>query len=519
MMTSSHYRLAEIDREGWRVDRAMSSRILIKGGYVLSMDRETGELEQGSVLVEGNTIVEVAPHIDAPDAEVIDASDAVVMPGFVDTHRHTWQSLLRGLYCDTNIIEFLGSLRNRVTSKYTAEDAYIGNLVGALEAIDSGVTTFIDYSHCIHSPEHGDALIRGLQEAGVRAVYAYGYGGSSLVTEPGAHGFRSFEERVADSRRIAETYLSADDGLLTRGIAITETAIAPFSRTMDEIRAADELDATIITHTGAMWGSACTNGVRELHYHGLLHEKQVHVHCCSLTDEHFRMLADAGAKVSIAPETEMGMGMGRPPIRKCIEHGIKPTLSVDVASFNSGDLLSQLRTALLFQRAMDHDVHFSYDQMPLKVELKVRDALEWGTLNGAAACGLADKVGSLAPGKRADIILIGGLSPNMIPRPDMVGSIVLQANAANVRTVLVDGRVLKRDGVLVGVDLRRIREMATSAQVALFERVNDGGEVLPEIGQEWLDRMNGIWAENLAESGLPNKWQGRSASASGAGVR
>lgn len=465
------------------------------------------ELEVGSVLVEDDIISDVAPHIEVSDAEVIDATGMVIMPGFVDTHRHTWQSLLRGLYSDTSIIEFLGSLRNRVTANYTAQDAYVANLVGALEAVDAGVTTFIDYSHCIHTPEHADALVRGLQEVGIRAVYAYGYSGSSLVTDPKLKGFRTFEEKVADSRRIAETYLSAEDGLLTRGIAITETAIAPFNRTISEIRAADELDATIITHTGAMWGSACTNGVRELHHHGLLHEKQVHVHCCSLEDDDFRMLADAGAKVSIAPETEMGMGMGRPPIRKCIEHGIKPTLSVDVASFNSGDLIGQCRTGLLFQRAMDNDAFLLRGDMPLRMDLKVRDALRWATINGADACSLGSKVGSLMPGKKADIILVGGLSLNMIPRPEMVGSVVLQANSTNVRTVLVNGKVLKRDGVLVGVDLERIRTLATQAQTALFDRVTEGGPMLPPIGQDWLRRMNTVWADNLAESGLPNRWQ------------
>jgi len=468
----------------------MAERILIKDGCILSMDPDIGTLGVGSVLIEDASIVRVAPEITS-DARVINASGMIVMPGMVDTHRHTWQSLLRGLYTNSHIVEFFASLRFKLAAHYTADDAYIANYLGALEALECGVTTILDYSHCIHSPDHADALVTALRDAGIRAVYCYG-----LVASPGVETFESPRERHDDARRIAATYLSSDDGLLTRGVATTEMGLLPFPEHATEIRLAKELDAVIVSHTGSLWGSDLAKGIRELSHHDLLVPNHVHVHCNWLADDEWQLLADAGAKVSISPETELAMGQGRPPFRRCMAAGIAPSLSCDIMSFNSGDLLSQIRLGLNYQRWEDIDPE-RLGYLPSSLVLKCEAALEWATINGADACGLGSRVGSLTPGKRADVVIIGGETLNMMPRTSGPGTVVYQANAGNVRTVLVDGAIRKLDGRLVGVDLPSLRGRVESAHGSLLERAGADGPVLPPMPEGAIDALNKEWTRNI----------------------
>jgi cytosine/adenosine deaminase-related metal-dependent hydrolase len=164
----------------------------------------------------------------------------------------------------------------------------------------------------------------------------------------------------------------------------------------------------------------------------------------------------------------MQLGLGRPVIRSCLDAGINPALGCDSVLVASGDLLIQMRMGLQYQRCMDNDLSLGKGTVPETLTLTVRDALQWATVNGARACGLDDRIGSLTPGKQADIVLIGGDSLNMIPNPDPVGSVVTQANTGNVRTVLVAGRIVKHDGVLLGVDIPTLRVRASQAQHQLF---------------------------------------------------
>src|SRR4051794_34321345 len=318
------------------------------------MDDALGEIEQGSVLVEGDRIAEVAASIDAADAERIDASGMVVMPGFVDTHRHTWQTALRAICADWTLMEYFRGIRLNISPEYSAEDVYAGNYAGALEALealDAGVTTILDFSHCNNSPAHADAGIGGLRDAGIRAVYAYGYY-PSPVAEP---AFGSHEDRIADAHRVQSEHFSSGDGLLTMGVAITEAGLLPWEETAAEVRSARELGVLLTAHTACVWGSRSTMGVPELHEHGLLESNQVHVHCNALSEDELRLLAETGAKVSSTPETELQMGMGHPVIGRALALGMKPTLGCDIVSLNSGDMFAQMRIGLQFQRAIEND--------------------------------------------------------------------------------------------------------------------------------------------------------------------
>jgi cytosine/adenosine deaminase-related metal-dependent hydrolase len=473
----------------------LTDRLLIRGGYVLTMDDELGELETGDVLVEEGRIAGVGPDLGAADAEVLDAAGCVVMPGFIDTHRHTWQTPFRGICADWTLGDYFRGIRMTISPNCGPEDVHAGNYVGALEALDGGVTTILDFSHCNNSPEHADAAIDGLEQAGGRALFAYGYFASPMP-EP---AFAEHADRIADARRLREGRLAGDGGLVTMGIALTELGLIPFEHSVAEVSSARELGVPIVLHTGCVWGSAVTEGIPELDRHGLLGPDQVHVHCNTLDDRDLGRLAEHDCKVSSSPETELQMGMGHPVIGRALELGMRPSLSCDIASSNSGDLFSQMRIGLQFERSVRNDAAHARNQMPERLDLTTHDALRWATVNGAHAIGREDELGSLTPGKLADLIVIGSERLNLIPMTDPVGCLVAQANASNVRDVLVGGRFAKRDGELTGVDLARARELSESAAERVIAAATAGGApLLPPADPSFDEMIDQVARMNLA---------------------
>ncbi len=475
----------------------MGQRLLLRGGYVLSMDEEIGELPRGDVLIEDGKIAAVAERVDVLEAEVLDVAGHVVMPGFVDTHRHTWQAPFRGVCADWTLEDYFRGIRMSISPNCAAQDVYAGNLLGALEALEAGVTTILDFSHCNNTPEHADAALQGLRDAGVRAMFAYGY--YPAPSDPPS--FADHDARLADARRLRERELSSDDALVTMGVALTEVGLLPFEQTIAEARSASELAIPSVLHTGCSWGSSLTEGIPELAHHGLLAADQVHVHCNTLDERNLRRLAEHDCKVSSSPESELQMGMGHPVIRRALVLGMRPSLSCDVASSNSGDMFSQMRLGLQFERAMRNDAFNARNLMPDSLDLGVRDALAWGTVNGAHAMGLEDRIGSLTAGKQADVIVIGGRRLNVVPMADPVGCLVAQANASNVEHVLVAGRFAKRDGELVGRDVARAIELARSASERVLGAITAGGvPLLPAAPEGFADMLGTMAAQNLARA-------------------
>jgi cytosine/adenosine deaminase-related metal-dependent hydrolase len=475
----------------------MGERILLSGGHVLSMDERLGELEHGDVLIEDGRIAAVGARLDVEDAELLDVTGHVVMPGFVDTHRHTWQTPFRGVCADWTLEDYFRGIRMSISPNCAAADVYAGNYVGALEALDAGVTTILDFSHCNNTPEHADGALQGLRDAGIRAMFAYGYY-PAPAPEP---VFTEHQHRLADARRLREGELSGEGGLVTMGLALTEVGLLPFEQTIAEARSARELSLPSVLHTGCNWGSPITGGLGELERHGLLSADQVHVHCNTLDERDLRRLAEHDCKISSSPETELQMGMGHPVIARAIAHGMRPSLSCDVISSNSGDMFSQMRLGLVFERAMANDAFHARNLMPDRLDLTVRDALRWGTANGAHAIGLEDRIGSLAPGKQADVIVVGGGRLNMTPMADPVDCLVAQANPADVRHVFVAGRRRKRDGVLVDVDLRHALELAQQASDRVLGAIMAGGQpLLPPAPDGFADMINTTAAQNLARA-------------------
>lgn len=474
-------------------------RTLISGGHVVSMDPQVGDLPTGDVLVEDGVVVAVAPSLDVTDAEVLDATGHVVLPGLVDTHRHTWQSVVRGICGDWTLGDYYFGIRLAISPAMTPEDLHLGQVLGGADALNAGVTTLLDFSHTNNTPAHSDAAIAGIRESGVRAAHCHGF----FESRPADPQFGSHADRVRDFARLAGQHFPDPRGLVTLGVSLSEVFGQPWQLTVDELALAREHGALVVTHTGCVWGSVVTGGIRELDEAGLLGPDVVHVHCNTLDDEEWAALARTGGKVSISVETELNMGMGRPVFERCRRHGIAPTLSADVISLNSGDLWHQMRFGLGFDRwDATHQVNLS-GRMPETVTTTAREALTWTTVNAAAAMGMGDRIGSLTPGKRADVVLVGGDSFEMHPRPDVYGSLVFQTTVADVRTVLVDGRVVKRDGVLVDHDLAALTRQAETACDGLLQRVADAGGTLPGTPENGWEVMEPLFQANRPQPVAP----------------
>jgi cytosine/adenosine deaminase-related metal-dependent hydrolase len=467
-------------------------RTLIRGGTVVTMDSTIGDLPVGDVLVLEGTIAEVAPSIAVTDAEIIEATGHIVYPGLIDTHRHTWQTQMRAICTDWTLADYFYGIRLSISPAYTAEDVHLGNRLGALEAVNAGVTTILDFSHCNNTPDHSDAAVTGLRDAGIRAVFGYGFFESSPHQPP---HFASHDERLADFARIADTWFPSSDALLTLGVALTEVGLVPLSVTRAEIEVARAHGALVVGHTGAVW--SMPSGVAELDAQGLLGPDQVHVHCNTLSEGEWQALARAGAKVSISVETELNMGMGRPVFAACERHGVKPTLSCDIISLNSGDLLTQVRQGLGFTRWADTEALNLAGADPAEVTTTAHEALEWCTVNAADAIGQADRLGSLTPGKQADIVLAGGPGIGQHPHLDPAGSLIFQTTAADVRTVLVAGEIVKRDGELMGIHLPALLEAADRSAERVLARVRSVVSTLPPTPKAGFGDVVATAAANL----------------------
>jgi cytosine/adenosine deaminase-related metal-dependent hydrolase len=468
-------------------------RTLVRAGHVLSMDPGIGELPQGDVLIEDGLITAVAASLGEVDAEIINASGCIVAPGLIDTHRHTWQTQMRGMCSDWPLAGYFYGIRLSVSPAYTAADVRLGNLLGAVDALESGVTTILDFSHCNNTPDHSDAAVAGLRDAGIRAIFGYGFFDSS-PTAP--QHFSDHRGRLADFARIADTYFASNSGLLTLGVALTEPGLVPLSTTAAEVDAARERSALQVTHTGTVWSAP--SGIRQMEHAGLLGADQVHVHCNTLTEEEWQALARAGAKVSISVETELNMGMGRPVFAACERHGIAPTLSCDIISLGSGDLFAQLRQGLGFKRWADAEALNLAGRDPERVSTTALEALRWSTVNAAVAVGLGDRIGSLTPGKQADLIVVGGPGTSQHPHIDAAGTLVFQTSTADVRTVLVAGRAVKRDGVMTEVNLPRLLEQADTSAADVLERVRAVHPTLPATPAGGFDAVLEMLTTNLS---------------------
>ena len=442
-----------------------TQRLLLRGGHVLSMDPAVGDVYGGDVLLEDDRIAAVGTSLETQDADVIDATDCIVIPGFIDSHRHTWETVIRGIAPDVALGGYFDIILDQLAPAYRPEDVYAGNYLGSLEAIDAGVTTLLDWSHINNTPEHSDEAIRALRDAGLRAVYCYGNPNTSLAD----WWYTSTLTLPDDLRRVRNEYFSSEDGLLTFAVATRGPGFCTPEVVRHDWELAREVGAPISVHVGMGPYAGRFAMVKQLSDLGLLGADTTYIHCNYLSDDEWKLVADSGGKVSIAPSVEMIMGHGTPPTTKALEHGLRPSLSIDVVTTVSGDMFTQMRFLFAQDRLVAHEEAFAAGSETEPKLLTSREVLEFATIEGARVCGLEERTGSLTPGKQADVVVLRCDESNAFPIIDPVSTVVLQADTRNVDTVIVAGQVLKRDGRLVAGDLRRARELAATSLGYLLE--------------------------------------------------
>jgi cytosine/adenosine deaminase-related metal-dependent hydrolase len=433
-------------------------RLLIKGGAVMSMDDKVGNFAQGDVLVEGRKIVAVGRHLEAHGAAVIDARGRIVMPGFVDTHHHLFETAVRSTLSDALLFDGLdaGTTQNYFQKMllgfapvYRPQDVYISTLFGALSSLDCGVTTVFDISQIHHSPTHSDATIKALRDAGGRAVFGFfeSAGAAVIGTNPG-------NQYPADARRIKREHFNSSDQLLTMFMG-GEIYLPGYEAAWAIGR---ELGIPVAAHIVGTFGMRPTFDA--LAAAGAFTSDNLFVHMTGMSDFAWQKVRDSGAAVSLAVPIEMNMRHGTPPILKAMRMGIEFSLSTDVECTLTADFFTQMRTAMALQRMFVNGRGLGETDLPDTTGIplaKTRDALRWATINGARDLKLDRKCGSLTPGKEADIIVLDAEAINVAPLNHAPGAVVTLMERSNVETVLVAGRIRKWKGKLVDVNLGKLR--------------------------------------------------------------
>jgi cytosine/adenosine deaminase-related metal-dependent hydrolase len=434
-------------------------QLLIKGGAVLSLDPEVGDFAEADVLIEGSRIAAIGPNLAATDAGAIDAAGMIVMPGFIDSHHHEFETALRSFLADGILINdghahgvfnYYEYILQKFSMVYRPEDVYVSALFGSLAQLDAGVTSVMDVSQIHHSPEHSDALVKALADAGRRSVFGYFEGWGERTKYP------------ADASRLKLRYFSSDAQLLTMAMG-GEIYIPGYENAW---KLARELDIPIALHVVNTFGMAST--FDQLARDGQIGPDNIFIHMTGMTDFGWKTAADAGARISLSVPIEMTMRHGMPPIQKALKLGLQPSLSSDVECTMTADFFTQMRAALTLQRAFVNEAALAGDK-DLPELLTCRDVIRFATLEGARCLGLERKAGTLTPGKEADIILLDATAINVAPLNHVPGAVVTLMERSNVDTVMVAGRIRKWRGDLIDVDLPKLRRELEASRNYLFE--------------------------------------------------
>ena len=449
----------------------MSVRTIIRSATVVTMDDTLGDFAEADVLIERDRIVDIRPGIEAADAEVVDAQGRIVIPGLVNAHMHTWQTALRGFSANWTLPEYFRRMHAGLATVFRPEDIRIGTLMGALNQINCGTTTLVDWCHNNPTPAYSDAAVSALKQSGIRA--AFFHGSPKPDPKPGQPHF----SEVAHPRREVERFLAGPlsdrDGLVTLGLAILGPHYSTMEVAFHDFQLAREFGLIASMHQGG--GAAKTpGGWRQLIEAGLVGEGVNIVHGNDLPDDLLRELIDLGASFSVTPENEMVQGHGYPITGRLLALGARPSLGVDLESVLPGDMFNVGRVALSMQRALDNAAsRAATGAIPHSTTVTTREALRWITIEGARMLGRADSIGSLTPGKKADLVVIDANALNLFPVHDPVSTVLMQASIANIEAVMIDGVWRKRAGRLLAEDLPdRKNELERSGRriVAEIER-------------------------------------------------
>jgi 5-methylthioadenosine/S-adenosylhomocysteine deaminase len=433
------------ERGGDARGRDVTSRTLLSGGCVLTLGARTPNFEVADVLLEDGVVAEVGTGLRARDADRVDATDTIVMPGFVDTHRHAWTSLFRNAGSPDED-------RPDVGQHFGPDDAYAATLIGLLGAAEAGITTVVDWSDLPADGGIAEAALQAHVDAGLRSVFAHA---AAVRNGEPAPLDRTVVSRLADAAGPATA--------IGFGAPITDGAGTP---ALDVAWAtARELGLRIHAHGGSHRPSP--GAVARLAERGLLGDDVTLVHCSDLDGADVEAIVSSGAAISLAPSSEMAAGLGAPPIQPLIDRDLRPGLGVDAERVAPGDLFAQMRATISLQHATVFDRKLA-GKAGLPKLMTTRDVIRLATIEGARAIGLGNVSGSLEPGKRADVILLRTDRPNVFPINDPIGAVVWGMDTSNVDSVFVGGRALMRHGSLTA-DVARARSLATAARTRVAE--------------------------------------------------
>jgi cytosine/adenosine deaminase-related metal-dependent hydrolase len=458
-------------------------RYIIRGGHVMSMDPQLGDFVKADVLIEGKKILRVRPNINA-DAAVIDARGKIVMPGFVDTHHHQFETAIRSFLADGLLfpdgaphgeINYFQYILGKFAGVYRPQDVYISELFGSLSQLDAGVTTSHDISQIHYSKEHSEAAIKGSADSERRIVFGFFEGARADLqgSPPGAwypNGATFLKKR----------YFSSSNQLMTMSMG-GEIYLLPQPRLYQATwEIGRELGILVAAHIVGSFGmepefTAIANDERRVKFG----PDNLFIHMTGMSDLAWQKIKDVGAGVSLATPIEMNMRHGTPPIIKTMQMGITPSLSVDVEVTLTADMFTQMRSAMALQRmfenarwlrtvtgATSEDYAAGFPALPL---LTSRDVLRFATQQGANDLKLGGKVGSITPGKEADIIILDAQAINVAPLNVVPGAVVSLMERSNVETVIVAGKVRKWKGRLLDVDLRSLRRQLEHSRDHIFD--------------------------------------------------
>lgn len=449
----------------------MSDTYLIQGARVLSMDATIGDLARADILVSGGQIQAVGENLTAPPgATVLDGTDRLVLPGFVDTHWHMWTSLFRGYTNHTPDRNYI-AVRNRLGHHVTPQDVYACVRLTLVEALNAGFTTVHDWAHNMNSPAHADETVRAHRDVPLRARFSYG----------APHWLKSDQTMdLAEVRRVRDDHFGGDTRLLHMGVAMRGPEFGGSTPEVwrREWGHARELGLPITVHVAEFFDTTQWQAIAKLHHDGLLGPDVQLVHAVHVTPDERDMIRDSGSHVSITPTVEALAGMGVPGISEFLQAGVLLGLSIDVsATSNPADMFSLMRTTMALERYRTYQRrgHTATDTTlrQLSQVLTPRKLLEMATIDGARALGLGDITGSITPGKRADLIVVSLDDANLNPTPnaDPYQLLVYFGQPSNVETVMVDGRLLKHQGRLQGIDPKEAMRSCAGALDGLLARV------------------------------------------------
>ena len=420
--------------------------IRLARGIVLTLDRGLGDFASADVLIENGKISAVGQNIASPPGTfVVDCVNRIIVPGFVDTHVHSYQGLLRSALPNGLVDpDYNRDIQNNLTLAYSPSDVHIGELITALAMIDMGTTTIVDIAQISHSPEHSDACIRGLQESGIRAVHAYSRGAGPNARYP------------QDIGRLQRTYFNSRDQLLTLAMAV--------STDPSTLRAAREASVPAVLHIRVESEPFLRLGRARLFRDG-----DLFIHATHMNEEAWRLIKETGGRISQCPPLEMAMGHGFPAMQDALDHAIRPSLSSDHSATVAQDMFGVMRSAFAFQRLniLQRRMRNEPNVPPL---LTCREVLEFATVEGARCANLDSKIGTLSPGKDADIVVLKADRLDLWPVNNAFGTVVNLMNPSHVESVFIAGKVKKWRGTLVGVDMARIMRLASEAHDGLLRR-------------------------------------------------